>query len=522
MRPILLALAAPLLLSTAASAQDSRDAAPFSPPASSVAALAPIGPRTSPFAPPTQTDTTFIIDGAPGLDTGCTFRNGSPLRFTISIDRVVGDVNGDGTLVDPAGLVSSGVVSARAELRLPAFDIDYDAVVPPYAPERDRILLNGRDIGPAGAVAFLTGSDGQWKLNEFFVPTELLRFGKRNPGGAPTPGENEIEIQIDTANTELIWCMQVDWAELTFDALAPVIMVHGNNSNGRFFEDFNFIQPFEQQKIPFDNSITMATDSIAAHGTLLASLIPQKTAEFGARHAHVIAHSKGGLDTRDFLARTLPPNFGVLSLTTLSTPHHGSVGADYSIDSVNANSLFSDNTTRTKMAQQVPPDAGTFNLRVSFVAGFNASNLPALPRSLTVDGVAKPVTYMSVSADANLDGSRNSSGEPTIQINETQGTGQGGTPNIIWEGVMTQVYRLLGSVASTTLATRSVLGRQVLVVRETPTTSFQLNDFLVTHNSARVAPFREIASVLANHATMARPDVGTTTLNAIRAAQPLR
>src|SRR5204862_2296448 len=111
----------------------------------------------------------------------------------------------------------------------------------------------------------------------------------------------------------------------------------------------------------------ITTARMSAHGGLLATLVSAKAKEFGARHGHIIAHSKGGLDTRDFLARTIPANFGVLSLITLSTPHHGSVGADYSLDAQNANSLFSDNTTRTKLAQWAPPDVGTTNLRVSFV-----------------------------------------------------------------------------------------------------------------------------------------------------------
>ena len=74
---------------------------------------------------------------------------------------------------------------------------------------------------------------------------------------------------------------------------------------------------------------------------LLGVFIPALAAEFGAKHAHLVAHSKGGLDVREFLASTIPPNFGVLSLTTLSTPHHGSVGADYALDSASANSAFS-------------------------------------------------------------------------------------------------------------------------------------------------------------------------------------
>lgn len=482
---------------------------------------------SSPFNPPIPTDTTFLVDQAPGLDTGCTFRSGGPLRFTISIDRVVGVVNADGTLVNPLGLVNNGVVSGFAALRMPAFDVDFDAVLPPpFQPERDRVLLNGRDIGPQGSVAFLTGANNVWKLNEFLIPIEFVRFGQRNVGGLPTPGQNVVEILIDQANIPIsrqLWCTAIDWAEISFDALAPVIMIHGNNSSGAFFSDFNFIQPFQQQQIPFDHSINMVTASIAAHGNLLAGLIPQKAAEFGAKHVHLVAHSKGGLDSRDVLARTIPPDLGVLSLTTLSTPHNGSVGADYVLDSVNANALFSDNTTRVLLAKKTPPDAGTPNLRVSFVAAFNAANLPLLPRQLTVNGVTRPVVYMSFSADANLNNSVSLFGNPTIQHNETRGTGQPAlVPNAVWATLLEQIYRLMGEVASTRLATTTILGRTVYVVRETPTTSFQLNDFLVTVNSARIAGFTELASVKDNHATIANPTIGQLTINAIRLVQPVR
>lgn len=497
---------------------------------------------SSPFHTPTATDTTFWVDRASGLDTGCTFRSGGPLKFTISIIRVVGDVNPDGTLIDPQTLINNGVISKSVALRMPAFDVDFDAVLPqPFQPERDRVRLNGKDIGPQGSVTYLTGANNVWKLNEFIIPIELIRFGKRNIGGSPTPGLNEVEILINQANVSIgreLWCTAIDWAEISFDALAPVIMIHGNDSSGAFFAGivnaqkgitlpFQFIEPFQQQKIPFDNSINMTIDTIANHGNLLAGLIPQKAAEFGARHVHLVAHSKGGLDCRDFLARTLPPNFGVLSLTTLSTPHNGSVGADYLLDSVNANVLLSDNPTRVYLAQKKAPDAGTPNLRVSFVDAFNTTNLPLLPPQLTVDGITKPVTYMSFSADANLNNNKTIFGDPIIEEDEVQGI-----PRIIirvrnididvtvW--AMQILYRLMGEVASTTLATTTISNRTVFVVRETPTTSFQLNDFLVTVSSARITGFRELASVKDNHATIANPNIGQTTINNIRAVQPVR
>jgi len=489
----------------------------------------------SPFNPPETRDNVFVLDtGSAGLDTGCTFRRGGPLIIKVPVNRVVGDVDATGRLVDPAALIANGIISKFATVRMPAFDVDYDAVLaPPGQPERDIVRVNGINIGPANSVAYLTGGNNVWKLNEFQIPIETLRFGKRTPGAAATPNDNEIRIDIDQANIpngNEYWCTAIDWVSINFDALSPVIMVHGNNSNGAFFSDFNYIGPFQTQKIPFDNSINMVTNSVAVHSALLATLIPARAAEFGAKRIHIVAHSKGGLDTRDFLARTIPPNLGVLSFTTLSTPHRGSVGADYSIDAVTANSLFSDDTTRTKLAQQAPPDLGTPNLRTSFLVGFNAANVPLLPANMTVDGETKPVSYFSFSADANLDGSVSIFGNPTIQHNETRGTSQPATGvtsnNTVWATALEQVYRLLGTVASTTLAPRTIgicpACTTVMVVRETPTTSFQLNDFLVTLGSARLAPFRELASLRDNHATMANPGSAATTISAIKSIQPIR
>jgi hypothetical protein len=480
-----------------------------------------VGPSShngsSPFDPPIETDSNFVVDSGAFLDTGCSFRSEGPLIITVPVERVVGDTNADGTLVNSTQLVNNGIVSKFATLSMPAFDVDFDAVLtPPDQPERDHVLFNGHDIGPSGSVTYLTGANNVWKFNQFRIPIEFLRFGKLN-GSSPIKGNNEIKIIIDEANIPIgaeDWCTAIDWVSLRFGALAPVVMVHGNNSSGAFFSDFNFIKPFQDQKIPFDNSISMPTESISDHGDRLATLIPAIAKKFGAKHVHLVAHSKGGLDSRYFLVNTIPSNFGVLSLTTLSTPHHGSVGADYVIDAVNANALFSDDTTRTLLAQQTPPDAGTFNLRVSYLENtFNPSNQPFLPQTFTVDSETTSVSYFSFAADANLDDSV-SVGNPTIQGNETAGTGHGAT-------VMEQVYRLLGTVASTRLETRTILGSTVYVVRETPTESFQLNDFLVTINSARLPGFTSVPATKANHATIANPDIGNQVIQKIRSAQPV-
>ncbi len=164
------------------------------------------------------------------------------------------------------------------------------------------------------------------------------------------------------------------------DRATAEIMVHGNNSSGKFFEEsyntegeqvgFDFIQAFRREKLPFDNSILVPTEPIESNAAYLKTKIPAIAFEFGARHVHIVAHSKGGLDVRAFLADP-PSNFGVLSLTTLSTRHHGSVGADYMLDARPASAIWSDAQLRTEFLQRLLIDPGTPDLRVSRLATFN-------------------------------------------------------------------------------------------------------------------------------------------------------
>ena len=305
----------------------------------------------SPFPTPTPDDNRFIVDtGYPtGLDTNCQYRSQGSLKFKIAVKRYVGPVTANGSLVDAQKLKDNGVISDFAILRMPAKDIDFDSEPsPPYNPERDRLLFNGVPIGNLEGDAYLRGLNERWIMNEFKVPIHLVRFGQKGTNGnEPTPGENEIEILIDQANVESgedIWCTSIDWASLSFKAIAPVIMIPGNGQCGKFFEGYykcneqligtSFVQPFEDAAIPYDNSIDLTPPKhIDENATTLLNEIPKKARQFGAKWIHLVAHSKGGLDAREFLVRTFnnctgANCIGVLSLTTLSAPHYGSVGAD--------------------------------------------------------------------------------------------------------------------------------------------------------------------------------------------------
>ena len=95
------------------------------------AGAAPAAVRSSPFSPPT--DDAFVTDDGPGLDTGCTFRSGSPLVVDVVMDSFVGDVDVNGHLVNPGPLIAKGIIPASVRVEMPAFDIDFNGHPPPNA-----------------------------------------------------------------------------------------------------------------------------------------------------------------------------------------------------------------------------------------------------------------------------------------------------------------------------------------------------------------------------------------------------
>ncbi len=365
--------------------------------------VAASGPRTSPFNPPTGTDHSFFSDSGPKLDTGCIFRSQGPIFYSVEIERVAGELKADGTLKDAAALVAAGLLSPTAKLIMPAYDVDSSASFPGVAPERDQVFFNGEAVG------FLAGVNNTWKLNTFEIPIAKVKFAQRGANGSsPTPGVNTVRIDIDTANANETWCTSIDWGSQSFKAMSPIILVHGNNSDGGFYERQGFTSFLRARHLLYDNSISMPTDSIAAHGNLLNNLIPGIVKSFGVDSVHVIVHSKGGLDTRDYLANYQPSHnrdFKVLSFTSLSTPHNGSVAADVAVTRANAAAQvgtlgkieFEGFPAFTRqLVALAGTDAGTLNLTQNFVAGFNAANVPRLAGSGT--------TFSTTAADADTNG----------------------------------------------------------------------------------------------------------------------
>ena len=109
----------------------------------------------------------------------------------------------------------------------------------------------------------------------------------------------------------------------------PVLMVHGMG-----FRDYR--RPYYWGRIPkmlekagckvfFGNTDSNA--DVSTNGETIARRIEEILSETGAEKVNIIAHSKGGLDSR-YAISVLNAGDKVASLTTLSTPHHGSATVD--------------------------------------------------------------------------------------------------------------------------------------------------------------------------------------------------
>ena len=287
-----------------------------------------------------------------------------------------GDQDAQGKLTNSASYVSAKVLGQWASLEFDTMNgVGDDGSGIPKLNTSD-IYVNGVKVD--SIVIVYSPSSPEFGKYHVKFPAGLLRFARRNPGSAgapgpgPTPGENEI--RIETRNTSPLprECGdhagyhfgirlkrdgqvhdQIMAARVRFEAMAPIVMVHGISSSAGWFEGMQpgFRFPFDQVRAPVYVAPQYEADEDKRHGYLslgngrIASEVSNRlirelshaAKEFGSDNVHVIAHSKGGLWSRYAISQlkvkeadpteTAP---GVYSLTTLDTPHHGSVLADFS------------------------------------------------------------------------------------------------------------------------------------------------------------------------------------------------
>lgn len=128
-------------------------------------------------------------------------------------------------------------------------------------------------------------------------------------------------FKISPANPEVIVLSQ----KLKY----PILLVHGMGFRDNKYVGYWGRIPSALQEmgcsIYFGNQDSNA--DIETNGRQLAERINQIIEETGAERVNIIAHSKGGLDSR-YAISSLGMGDKVASLTTISTPHHGSKTID--------------------------------------------------------------------------------------------------------------------------------------------------------------------------------------------------
>ncbi|KXF83378.1 esterase/lipase family protein [Enterovibrio coralii] len=276
--------------------------------------------QSSGIAPPQEELGVYVVNSGQGLDTGCTFASGGPLLISLPVPLVVNPnvLLSDGR-IDPSKLTNmqqQGVIGPNARISMPVFDIDSNASVPNIAPEIDIVSFNGKTLGT------LQGANNRWTDTNLQVDIGDIKFGQ----------DNEIRVDIDTGNTEDNWCMSVDWVSVEFDVAIPVVLAHGIAAQADTWDEDTapgVLSTLDDYGIRYTRFSAEKNGTTATNANILNNKIQGFLDELKSDKVHVIAHSKGGLDTQNLKA--LSPSFEITSLSTFSTPHLGSVAADLSV-----------------------------------------------------------------------------------------------------------------------------------------------------------------------------------------------
>jgi hypothetical protein len=350
------------------------------------------------------------------------------------------------------------------------------------------------------------------------------------------------------------------WASIEFRAMAPLLLIHGVDADRRtwsgpvnsdlFPEHLNVVRALRLQLVPFDSDISLGeNDSVIDNGGDLTEIVRERAGNFGAKEVHLVAHSKGGVDAREYLAKgyrmfTVPRDgIRVRSLTTLSTPHHGSVLADIQVlNRAHDRTTSSDGNFRRFLRADTVLNAA--NKYIPFFG--KGPESPALEDMTTTiaalrnQSTAFPAEVKLFTMGANANSPTLVNGElpdkPKITAGPPTGPDEaepiahelgGLLPPQRVEEVATALYTILFKHTRIRILTATIEDdRVVLEIDGEPDTTTHPNDLVVSDDSAQYPGavshyYWGFPASFANHATIKRAEVIGKVLENIRYAFPL-
>jgi hypothetical protein len=262
-----------------------------------------------------ESDEIFIMTSGYDLDQYLYHEDG-PLEFDIFIDRIYSKDNSDwGNIIKDARLV------------LKVWDVDESGACDgdPLMPERDYVYINDHLCERDGSPKYLTGADDTWSVWTFDIPVEWFENGwiktaTYSPFQSPVPGVNHIRIDIDMV-TQHCWAVECDWGKFEIVGTRPSLLVHGMNSNAGTWSQFT---PNVNGEL-YSLASVGGKSGISANSIKVGEQFDQMLTRFGVDHANIIAHSKGGLDSRQFITG----DQRVDAFVTIGTPNRGTEYADH-------------------------------------------------------------------------------------------------------------------------------------------------------------------------------------------------
>ncbi|NLF94758.1 MAG: alpha/beta hydrolase, partial [Oligosphaeraceae bacterium] len=270
--------------------------------------------RASTFPPPAPDDVTFLQDSI-GVDV-IHYSYDGPINIPIVVNRYFGDPE------ERARQIETGGIPRTVRLIMPAWDIDYTTTTQ-HQPERDQVYFNDQFVGT------LYGSNGAWKMNIFPIPIELVNF-------PDTLGDNAtswVRIEVDVSNPKPVWKTAIDWTVLAIPAPRPVMLVHGWMSDSSTWRNM-------QNSIRINTGVpTVAIDldpvgAVFDNAYSLQYELEEWRQRFAVQEFNIMAHSKGGLDSRCYTNSNTHSEYAydVHQILQIATPNAGSRMADLLYD----------------------------------------------------------------------------------------------------------------------------------------------------------------------------------------------
>lgn len=503
------------------------------------------------------------------------------VAFDIEVTRFVGEViPSTGTLRFFGEMLKRGTLGEFATLQVASFGFD----------STSEVWFNGQRIDSFGrAIDQGPGlsSGCRWSLERFRIPIEKVRFPS-GPGAVrgvgPTPAVNEVLVRDLSSGTDT--CRRIGLLSLRIQALSPVVLVHGINSDPAFWDRRGLAAVLESEHVVYNREWPTAINSTGASfsgedqrlwfpsapkvdgdglGTFKKGSRKQNAAlmetgnpelsfdnkhfpapqdlknmpsvrqiciELGVDSVHFVAHSMGGLNTRAYLGANYKRGdaefFKPVSLTTLATPHDGSLLADLVVQRFK---LREDKVAYFLGTEGLPlalnfalaftaegvPSWGYDDLTAQRAAPrFNRRNIPELPSSMQFNTVVGDADWND---NGELDHGILQPGGLYSEILELFEEGK--PPAVVTKGMYaygaTLAYQVLRSTQTVTTQVVPATGKHKIVA--VAGGADRRNDTLVTEESGLglgngfatvrfVSGGREWSFPLkANHATVSSADI---------------